>query len=312
MKKIVLILMISFLFADNFNSFYKKFIVNNSYTIDPYNNNRVTTESQGYTLYLCVKYNKKRLFNSIWNWTKTHLQRKDYLFSWVYNNGKILDKNDAVDGDFFIAYSLLLAYEKWGDKEYLEEFNKIFKSVTNMFLPIVWKDKLNILLFPAKFGFLKDNMLTLFPSYYIPFIFKKFSKYNSLYQKAYEYSYSLFYTKNLTTNIYYNLIQKEFIRGKYMSLDVYRIIWYSYLDNKNVSKLKDTFSKANNFFNKKGFIPLKLYVNGKYKGKSPYCVYHWFYLVYKNKKYLKIYNLLKKLDKKNYFCEALALMKGIK
>jgi len=309
MKKIIFIMIFSFLFGDNFNHFYKKFIINDSYTIDPYNNNRVTSEAQGYTLYLCVKYNKKKLFNSIWKWTKKHLQREDYLFSWVYNNSEVLDKNDAVDGDFFIAYSLLLAYEKWGDKNYLEEFNKIFKSVTKMFLPVVWKDELNILLFPAKYGFLKRNILTIFPSYYIPFIFKKFINYNEIYKKAYEYSYTIFSTKNLTTNIYYDLIQKEFIRGNYMDLDVYRIIWYSYLDNKDVSLLKNTFMQANKFFEKNNFIPLKLYKNGKYIGRSPYCVYKWFYLVYKNKKYLNIYYDLKSKDKKNYFCEALELMK---
>ena len=304
--------MISFLFAENFNSFHKKFIINNSYTIDPYNNNRVTSEAQGYTLYLCVKYNKKKLFDSVWQWTKKHLQRKDMLFSWVYNDNKVLDKNNAADGDLFIAYSLLLAYEKWGNKEYLEEFNKIFKSVTNMFLAVFWQGELDILLFPGEYGFLNGNMLTIFPSYYIPFIFKKFSLYNSLYKKAYEYTYSIFSTADLTTNIYYDLIKKEFIKGSYFDLDVYRIIWYSYLDNKNVGKFKDAFAKSDEFFNKNGFIPLKLYLNGKYEGRSPYCVYRWFYLVYKNDKYLSMYNALKKVDKKNYFCEALELMKGEK
>jgi len=311
MKKIIFILIISFLFGNGFNDFQKKFIVNNLYTIDPYNNNRVTSEAQGYTLYLCVKYNKKELFNSIWKWTKKNLQRKDFLFSWLYNN-KVLDKNDAVDGDLFISYSLLLAYEKWGNKEYLNEFKKIFKNVTKMFLPIIWKDKLNILLFPAKYGFLKDNILAIFPSYYIPFIFKKFSKYDLFYKKIYKYTYYMYSMDDLTTHLYYNLIKKEFTKGKYFSLDVYRIIWYSYLDNKKLSKFKNIFAKSNEFFNKNGFIPLKLYINGKYEGKSPYCVYKWFYLVYGNTKYLKMYKNLEKSDKKNYFCEALDLMKGNK
>jgi len=310
MKKVILIVMISLLFGSGFSDFQKKFIVHNSYTIDPYNNNRVTSEAQGYTLYLCVKYNKKELFDSVWKWTKSNLQRKDNLFSWVYNNDKILDKNNAADGDFFIAYSLLLAYEKWGNENYFMEFNKILKSLTQMFLPIVWKDELDVLLFPAKNGFLKNNILTLFPSYYVPFILKKFIIYNPLYKKAYEYAFSVFNTTNLTTHIYYDLIKKEFIRGNYMDLDVYRVIWYSYLDNKDLIFLKDTFSMANQFFEKKGFIPLKLYMSGENEGKSPYCVYKWFYLLYGNQKYLQMYQNLKKIDKKNYFCEALELMKG--
>jgi len=304
--------MVSFLLGSGFSDFQKKFIIDNSYTIDPYNGNRVTTEAQGYTLYLCVKYNKKELFDSVWKWTKKNLQREDKLFSWVWNDNKVLDKNNATDGDLFIAYSLLSAYKKWGDRNYLDEFNKIFESVTKLFLPVLWKGELDMLLFPAEYGFLKNNRLTLFPSYYIPFIFKKFSSYNSLYQKGYEYSYSLFSTAGLTTNIRYDLINKEFIKGSYVDLDVYRVIWYSYLDNKDVTAFQNTFSYSNEFFNKNGFIPLKLYTNGKYESKSPYCVYKWFYLVYKNKKYLEMYNNLKKFDKKNYFCEALELMKGKK
>jgi len=303
--------MFSLLFGNSFSNFQHKFIINNSYTIDPYNNNRVTSEAQGYTLYLSVKNNNKKLFDSVWNWTKHNLQRKDNLFSWVYNNGKVLDKNNATDGDFFIAYSLLLAYEKWGDKNYLNEFHKIFDSVTKMFLPVMWNGKLDILLFPAEYGFLKNGFLKMFPSYYIPFIFKKFSFYNSLYKSAYKYGYSLFSSINLTTNIYYTLLHKEFVKGSYIDLDVYRIIWYSYLDDKNVKKFRETFSKSNEFFLQNGFIPLKLYLNGKYEGKSPYCVYKWFYLVYKNKNYLKLYNSLKNFDKKNYFCEALELMEGM-
>jgi len=310
MRKFLILILVSFLFAD-FSDFQKKFIINNSYTIDPYNNNRVTSESQGYTLYLCIIYNKPKLFESIWKWTKKNMQRKDFLFAWRYNK-KIIDKNNAVDGDFFIAYSLLLAYEKWGNKTYLEEFHKIFKSVSKLFLPVLWNNSIDVLLFPAKYGFLKNNILTLFPSYYIPFIFKKFSLYNSFYTSAYKYSYTLFKTDNLTTHINYNLINKSFYTGAYMDLDVYRIIWYSYLDNYDVSKFKNTFEIANQFFKKHNFLPLKLYINGKYEKKSPYCVYKWFYLVYNNKKYLKKYNELKKFDKKNYFCEALNLMKGKK
>ena len=311
MKKFLILFFVSFLFA-NFNDFHKKFIINDSYTIDPYNNKRVTSEAQGYTLYLCVIYNKPGLFKSIWSWTKKNMQRKDYLFSWKYNYNKIRDKNNAADGDFFIAYSLLLAYKKWGNKVYFDEFQKIFKSVTKLFLPVLWNNSLDILLFPAKYGFLKNNILTIFPSYYIPFIFKQFSLYKNIYKSVYKYTYTLFNTTNLTTNINYDLINKNFYSGPYMSLDVYRIIWYSYLDNYDVSKFQNTFKMANEFFKKKGFLPLNLYINGKYEKKSPYCVYKWFYLVYNNKKYLQKYMELKKVDKKNYFCEALDLMKDRK
>ena len=309
MRVSIIMLIFSLLFSNSFESFHKKFIINNSYTIDPYNNNRVTSEAQGYTLYLCVKYNKKELFNSIWNWTKKNLQRKDNLFAWAYKN-KILDNNNAVDGDLFIAYALYLAYKRWGDSYYFYEFKKILKSITEMFLPILWNGDLDILLIPAKFGFFKENVLTIFPSYYIPFIFRDFEEFNSLYEKAYKYSYTIFSSTNLTTNIYYDLIEKGFLRGKYMDLDVYRIIWYSYLDGEDVSKFKNTFLLANKFFQKNHFLPLKLYLDGKYVGNSPYCVYKWFYLVYKDEKYLNKYEELKRFDKKNYFCEALDLMKG--
>jgi len=307
LKKIIILLFFSLLFADSFNDFKTKFIKYNSYTIDPYNNNRVTSESQGYTLYLCVKNNNQQLFDSIWKWTKAHMQRKDNLFSWEYNK-KIIDKNNATDGDLFISYSLLLAYEKWGNKQYLKNFKLISREIKKLFLPIFWNKSLNILLFPGKYGFLKDNVLQIYPSYYIPFIFKKFSRYDEFYKNVYLFTKSLYKTKDLTTKLYYDLINKVYYQGKFFNMNVYRLIPYAKIDNENLDYLKRTFFEVNNFFNKNGFIPLTLYVNGKYKGKSPYCIYKWFYFVYKNAKYLKKFNILKKYDKRNYFCEALDLM----
>ena len=63
-------------------------------------------------------------FRGIFAWTKDHFGfRNDRLFSseWgkVAQNEKVTDSESTSSADIQIAYSLLVAYERWGDEEYL-------------------------------------------------------------------------------------------------------------------------------------------------------------------------------------------------
>jgi endoglucanase len=307
MKKLFLLLFFfySFLNAITFNEFRKKYVINNSYIIDPFNNNRVTSESQGYGLLLAYLYDKPELFDSIWQWTKKNLQRKDYLFSWHWNK-KILDSNNASDGDILIAYALLKASKKFSKKYYLNQALKIINSIAKM-TTIICPNY--AILLPGKYGFIKNTNITVYPSYYIPFAFKKFylNTLNPVFSTLYYQTYKLYQIKNLTTKLHFSLIDKRFTTYSYSDLDVYRIILYAYLDKKrNLKKLKTTFQKVNIFFKKHGYLPLTYPAQNNYK--SPYCVYKWFYMLYKDTNYLIKYKQLLKKSRKNYFCDALELI----
>jgi endoglucanase len=282
--------------------------IKDGYIIDPYNNNRVTTEAQGYGLLYALQTDNKRLFDKLYNWTKTHLKNKEGLFSWVYNKGKVLDTNNATDADLFITFALFRAYDKWKDKRYLEEAKKLIKNIKKLIVPVCW-NSVDFLLIPGERGFIKNDKVTIFTSYYIPFIFRYFYKktHNPLWKEILDYGYS-FSKTTISDTFTYSLFEKVFYMGNEVSMDGYRVIIYAYMDNpKNVGLYKNSFKEIDEFFQKNGYIPLKYYFGKKkqMKKESPYCVYKWFYLLYNDKKYLKKYEELKEIDKKNYFCSFL-------
>jgi endoglucanase len=298
----------SFSFA-NWEEFKLKFLKKEGNIIDPYNSYRTTSESQGYGLFLAVINNDKNTFNKILNWTYANLKRKDNLFAWHWNGGKIIDYNNALDGDFFIAYALILAFEKWKKKEYLKKSKDIINSSKELILTVCSKKK-HYILIPARYGFIheKEATITVFPSYYLPFIFKKFKNYDdfNFWEELYKYSYKIYQIPNITFNLKFSLFTKKWGKTNFVGLDTYRLIPYSYLDTpKQVKLLKKTFLSVNNFFQKNGYIPINFYYTKKAQAKqeAPYCVYKWFYFLYNDEKYINRYKKLKTLDKNNYFCE---------
>jgi endoglucanase len=122
----------------------------------------------------------KKTFDLVYSWSKYNLQRKDGLFSWLWGenkNGdyKILDQNSASDADVDIAFSLILAYEKWGDKNYLDNALIIINSI--------WQNETrdidgHQILTPGVVQNCCDKV-ELNPSYFSPYAFRLFQKYDS-------------------------------------------------------------------------------------------------------------------------------------
>ena len=136
------------------------------------------SEGQGYGMLLAVHFNDKDTFDAIWDWTKKKLQvRNDYLFAWSYGTQKnghlgVLDKNNATDGELIIAYSLLLAYQRWENKSYKKESLKILDDVKRK---LTFSFEKKDFLLPGYYGFSKPQSTTWNPSYQIPSAFKLFS-----------------------------------------------------------------------------------------------------------------------------------------
>ncbi|MEZ0323267.1 MAG: glycosyl hydrolase family 8 [Hydrogenothermaceae bacterium] len=293
----------------NWQEYKQKYLKENSYIIDPYNN-RVTSEAQGYGMILALKYNDKEVFDSIYKWTKINLQRQDNLFSWLWN-GSVVDKNNATDGDLLIAYGLFKAYKKWKEDYYLQEFNTLNNSLKKLIVNIKIKNDIDTLLLPAVYGFSNEKYeITLFPSYYIEFILKEFSENDKDWKDVYRSLDKIYRLKNISTNIRYPLIEKKFFTSGTSDLDVYRIIAYSYLTGKLNINLKSSFEEIDKFFKKNGYIPFTFKYNSdkQEQRESPFCVYKFFYLLYKDNKYLQKYKDLVKTDKNNYFCDSFELL----
>lgn len=93
--------------------------------------NKTTSESQSYGMLIAVLSGDRELFDRVLNWTKNNLQIRpnDKLFSWLWQNGKVVDPNPATDADQDIAYALYLAHKKWGNEEYLNEAAEIVRDI---------------------------------------------------------------------------------------------------------------------------------------------------------------------------------------
>lgn len=296
--------------AISWDEYKQKYIRENSYIVDPYNNNRVTSESQGYGLILSVKYDDKETFDKIYRWTKRNLQREDRLFSWHWNSW-LVDKNNATDGDLLIAYALLSAYKKWKNDTYYREFFEINSSLKKLIVNVLTNNSVQTILLPAVYGFSNEKYeITLYPSYYIDFVLKDIAKEDREWNQVYRFIDQIYGIKNLTTQIKYSLITKNFSPTDYADLDVYRVILYSYLAKRDLSALRDSFKEVDQFFKKNGYIPFTFnyYKQEQAKLESPFCVYRFFYILYRDEKYIERYKVLKELDKNNYFCDSLELL----
>lgn len=160
--------------------YYKKeFISPEGRVMDPERGDITTSEGQSYILQRSVAVNDQKTFKLTYSWTKENLQRKDKLFSWIWGRStkdkyQILDRNSAADADVNIAFALVLAYERWKDKKYLKEAQPIISSIWSNETKQIGKYRV---LMP---GFIQTRVdkIEINPSYFHPYAFKFFKKYD--------------------------------------------------------------------------------------------------------------------------------------
>jgi len=242
--------------AERIYNIYKKNIVQPDGRVVDWQNKQVThTEGIGYSLFFSVKFSDKETFYKIFSWLKTNLPlNKNGLIPWLWGKGplgkwEILDSNDATDGNLWIAYSLLLGYEKWGDEKLKIFAVKLIKNIKRF--DIYRKNKC-IFLLPASKYFVNNDSVIINPSYYAPFIFKKFYQYDKdvIWLKLINQSFKLWYFISITP---YHLfpewvkVDKRYCKvtdiSGVMAFNAIRIpIWilYSYdINNDRVGAFKD-------------------------------------------------------------------------
>ncbi|QIX95850.1 glycosyl hydrolase family 8 [Cedecea sp. FDAARGOS_727] len=154
--------------AAEWDSYKSRFLMADGRIIDTGNNNVSHTEGQGFAMMMAVSNDDRASFDKIWNWTNATLRNpKNGLFYWRYNPVEadpIADKNNATDGDTFIAWALLKAGQKWHDSGYLKESDAIAKALVTHNV-IQFADKRVML--PGVNGFNLNSSVTLNPSYFI-------------------------------------------------------------------------------------------------------------------------------------------------
>jgi len=163
-----------------YDSYKKDYMSFDGRIMDPVKDNITTSEGQSYMLLSSCLSNDKETFDLVYDWTKNNLQRGDDLFSWLWGKTRdgeyrILDDNTASDADVDIAFALILAYEKWGDIVYLDAAKQIMSAIWDCETKYVGK---YLVLMPGVKQTVDENKIEINPSYFSPYAFKTFFKYD--------------------------------------------------------------------------------------------------------------------------------------
>ncbi|MBK1706629.1 glycosyl hydrolase family 8 [Halochromatium glycolicum] len=146
----------------------QRFMSKQGRIIDTGNGGVSHSEGQGFGMRLAVYYGERDDFERIWQWTRHHLYvRDDELAAWRWrpdSDPHIDDKNNATDGDLFIAWSLALAGRCWDNQDYLQAARRIAQAIRSK---LIKDTAAGHLLLPGAAGFVHGDVLTLNPSYWV-------------------------------------------------------------------------------------------------------------------------------------------------
>lgn len=249
--------------------------------IDPDKKNITTSEGQSYIMLRSLTIGDKNTFDLAYTWSKNNLQREDYLFSWLWGENakgeyKVLDENAATDADIDIAFALILAYEKWGKYQYLQEAIPIIHSIWDKETKKVGK---YLVLTPGPAQTSNENKTEINPSYFSPYAFRFFQKYDDLHDWNCLIDSSYYYLDKVTNKTKTHLPSNWFIleNGEVVledsersdfSYDAVRVFIRIYLDYLRTGEKRALpILEKSNFFITKWKETKKFYTNYKANGE---------------------------------------------
>lgn len=179
--------------AKGWAGYKMNFISTSGQVLRPENNNDTVSEGQAYAMLLAVNMNDKVTFDKCFTWTEQNLSRllpgsalyggPDNLLAWhwVPVGGVQADGwNAASDADGDYAYALLLAYEKWGQQNYLNKAIAVLNDILAKEIHTPAFQTNVIYLKPGNWG--ESNIyghqgIFINPSYFSPAWYRKFNTY---------------------------------------------------------------------------------------------------------------------------------------
>ncbi len=152
---------------DEWRAFKSRFLSDDGRIIDNGNGGVSHSEGQGWGLLFAVAANDQASFDLILGWTARVLRRPhDALHAWRYvpkDQPSVLDLNNAVDGDMFIATALIHAGRMWGRPDHLLVAAAIGRDILRLLVRRV--GHFTVLL-PGAEGFETPDAIVINPSYY--------------------------------------------------------------------------------------------------------------------------------------------------
>lgn len=154
---------------DDWAAWRDRFLSGDGRVIDTGNGGISHSEGQGIGLLLAVALGDRARFDRIWDWTQGNLRvRGDALFAWRWlpdsPHDQTPDRNNATDGDLFVAWALTRASARWHDARYVSEARRI---AADMRAKLVRPLGGRTVLLPGEHGFVDGDRVTLNPSYWI-------------------------------------------------------------------------------------------------------------------------------------------------
>ncbi len=154
------------------------FIQEDGRVVDRMNGNITHSEGVGYALFFSVAFNDKVTFDKIYGWMHNNLKLNNHgLYGWKWgqkgDEWRMLDSNNATDGDLWIAYALLKAAVCFQKPMYAKEALVLLENVRHSTW-ITVNDRIYLL--PAAEGFAKSDGWKINLSYYPLFMFEAFAK----------------------------------------------------------------------------------------------------------------------------------------
>ncbi len=146
--------------------FKQRFLRPEGRVVDTGQNGISHSEGQGVTMLLAVHYDDRATFDVVWQWARQNLQvRDDKLLAWRWApKDGVTDKNNATDGDLFMAWALLRAHRKWKTPDYLAAATETIQTIRRQLLR---KTKRGTILLPGMDGFDKPESMVINPSYWL-------------------------------------------------------------------------------------------------------------------------------------------------
>lgn len=148
-------------------AFRTRFLLPEGRVVDTGNGGISHSEGQGWALFCAERCGDRASFDRLLDWTQQALRRPDdRLHAWRHVPGAAQtrsDRNNASDGDLFIAAALLLAARRWEQPAYATAGAAMARDVLRLLLRQVAG---RTVLLPGAAGFEDAEGVVLNPSYY--------------------------------------------------------------------------------------------------------------------------------------------------
>jgi len=149
------------------SAYARSFITPEGRVRDPARNDISHSEGQGFAMLLAVGFDDRGMFDRLWHWTRSQLQREDRLFAWQWRPGHepaVADWNNATDGDLLIAWALAWAGERWRRPDLTAEAAAIGRRIRSA---LTRETPFGLALLPALHGFEAAHKTRFNPSYWV-------------------------------------------------------------------------------------------------------------------------------------------------